>query len=112
MAINAKYIHTSPAVRLLDEAVDESYSSSFVEFAIKDEPMRMVDTILSYKPLIVGFSCYIWNITIVLEIARILKEENSNIIILLGGPEVSYATESFINLPYIDYIASGEGETT
>lgn len=111
MAINAKYIHTSPAVRLLDEAVDESYSSSFVEFAIKDEPMRMVDTILSYKPLIVGFSCYIWNITIVLEIARILKEENSNIIILLGGPEVSYDTESFINLPYIDYIASGEGET-
>lgn len=111
VAINAKYIHTSPAVRLLNECVDRSFDSKYLEFAIKDKIERMLEKILSHKPLIVGFSCYIWNIHIVLELARKLKEINKDIIILLGGPEVSYDIKSFISLPYIDYIASGEGET-
>ena len=41
------------------------------------------------KPRLIGFSCYIWNITAILRVCRRLKKDNPDITIVLGGPEVS-----------------------
>ncbi|MBV1758227.1 MAG: cobalamin-dependent protein, partial [Dethiosulfatibacter sp.] len=65
----------------------------------------------SAKPDVIGFSCYIWNIELVLQIAETIKIDNSNISIILGGPEVSFESlQTMENYPFIDYIIRGEGE--
>ncbi len=107
--LNAKYIHTNLAIRLLYEMNYEKHQGlKWKEFTIKEDK----DDVSSYCSNfdIIAFSCYIWNITQTLEVAKKIKQLNSEIKIVLGGPEVSYEYEDIIALDYIDYIIVGEGE--
>lgn len=106
--LNAKYIHINLAIRLLYHLNKKGNNLSYREFTIKENPDDIAQQCLNND--VVAFSCYIWNITPTLEVARILKEKNPNIKILLGGPEVSYDWQNIIQLPFIDFIISGEGE--
>lgn len=106
--LNAKYIHTNLAVRLLYALYKDKTSLNWHEFTIKEKKEDIVDYCKDYE--VVAFSCYIWNITQTLAVCKLLKEKYKQIHILLGGPEVSYEYESIISLPYIDYIICGEGE--
>lgn len=72
----------------------------------------MKEDILSQQVDIVAFSCYIWNIEKIGQLCHLLKQAKPNIVIILGGPEVTYEPQYFLeNLP-IDYVMSGEGEQT
>lgn len=106
VAINAKYIHTSPAVRILHKITKDKYDSTFKEFTIKDNINNIIDSLKEYD--LIGLSCYIWNIEMIIELSKKIKKQYPNKIILAGGPEVSYDTESFVN--EFDYILSGESE--
>jgi len=65
------------------------------------------------KPKIIGFSCFIWNMNSVLKLCRLIKNLDSKIIILLGGPEVSFDSERLLKKsPYIDMVIRDEGEIT
>ncbi len=60
---------------------------------------------------IVGFSTYVWNAQISLEIARRLKARNTNILIVFGGPHVPDQPEEFMRAnPFIDVAVHNEGE--
>src|SRR4051812_19021605 len=62
---------------------------------------------------VVGFSTYVWNIKISLEIARRLKALRPGILIIFGGPQVPDRSEDFLRAnPFIDVVANGEGEQT
>ena len=62
---------------------------------------------------IVGFSAYVWNLRISLEIARRLKAQRPEILIVFGGPQVPDRSEDFLRQnPFIDVVANGEGEQT
>ncbi|MBX7226169.1 MAG: B12-binding domain-containing radical SAM protein [Chitinophagales bacterium] len=106
--LNAKYIHLNLAIRLLYDLNNDVEGLSWKEFTIKENK----DDIAAYcKDFdIVCFSCYIWNITPTLEVAKKIKNIHPNIKILLGGPEVSYDWQGVIELPQVDYIIVGEGE--
>jgi anaerobic magnesium-protoporphyrin IX monomethyl ester cyclase len=78
------------------------------EFAIKENPNEIALACLNYK--LIAFSCYIWNISQTLEVARLIKQHNPSIKILLGGPEVSYDWTDVINKDEVDFIIVGEGE--
>jgi radical SAM superfamily enzyme YgiQ (UPF0313 family) len=106
ISINAKYIHTNNAVRLLKANSD--FDIDIFEYTIKDNIKDIIEDIKTYAPDILGFSVYIWNVEIVKEIVLSLSLPNTTII--LGGPEVSYETSHFMNTLPIDYIISGEGE--
>jgi len=106
LAVNAKYIHTSPAVRILNKVTSRKYESSFKEFSIKDSFLNMTNYIKDYD--IIMFSCYIWNVDIMIKLSEYIKTNYSDKITVCGGPEVSYDTEYFVN--YFDYCMSGEGE--
>ena len=57
------------------------------------------------------FSCYIWNISFVRELAAELKKVSPDVKIWAGGPEVSYAANKFLmENPTFDLIMQGEGE--
>lgn len=106
VAVNAKYIHTAPAVRILNKIVSPYYDSNFIEFTIKDNVDKIVNILLEYD--LICLSCYIWNIEMMIEISHKIKSIASSKIVLAGGPEVGYDTSSFVN--DFDYVLSGEGE--
>ena len=107
--LNAKYIHSNLAIRLLYELNQHHKGLEWKEFTIK-EPGDDIALFCSQYD-VVAFSCYIWNITPILAVAKKIKELKSDCKILLGGPEVSYEYDEIIALPFIDFIIVGEGET-
>ena len=106
--LNAKYIHTNLAIRLLYQLNKHREGLAWKEFTIKEDKNEIADYCKDFD--VIAFSCYIWNITPTLEVAKLIKQINPEIKILLGGPEVSYEYENVINRNEVDYIISGEGE--
>jgi anaerobic magnesium-protoporphyrin IX monomethyl ester cyclase len=111
--LNAKYIHTSLALRYLKAFCGSDFDIDLLEFTIKDTPMNIVTDIILCKPDVVGFSCYIWNIEETIIVIDMLKKVNPKLKIVLGGPEVSYDVSYWMErLPQVDVIVVGEGEET
>lgn len=107
---NAKYIHTSMALRWLYVVNKDRFDLSFSEYTIKESVSVVADNIMEGGYDVVGISVSIWNVKQSRELAKILKEQNPDIIIITGGPEVSYEPQFFINNWDVDYVVSGEGE--
>lgn len=71
------------------------------------------EEIISNNPDIIGFSCYIWNMENTVMICNEVKKINSNVKIIVGGPDVSSVPEKSLNkYSSIDLIVCGEGEET
>ncbi len=76
-------------------------------------PYAIAGEITQCQADIIGFSCYMWNIPVVLATCTILKEINREPLILLGGPEVTPRARSLLETnPAVDIIVLGEGEKT
>ena len=108
--LNAKYIHTSLALRWLYVVNKDHFDLTFSEYTIKESVSVIAEDIIANGYDVVGISVSIWNVAQSRELASILKEQNPNIIIIAGGPEVSYEPKFFIDNWDIDYVISGEGE--
>ena len=112
VAINAKYIHTSLAVRSIDVYCKQNNTNINVkEFTINNNEDTIINEIYAEKPDFLGFSCYIWNINLVLDLISTIKKLLPNIKIFVGGPEVSYEYE-YIFEKGVDIVCIGEGEKT
>lgn len=60
---------------------------------------------------LVGFSLYVWNNRISLQIAARLKAKKPEVIIFCGGPHVPDRAEEFLrNNPFVNIACHGEGE--
>ncbi len=111
-AVNAKYPHTNLAVRLLAaEAKKTGIYARFTEHTIHTPFETIASDILSCGADVAAFSCYIWNMAVIRRVINHLKMEKPDIVILLGGPEVSFdAEEQLEQFPDVDFVISGEGE--
>ncbi|SEN00421.1 B12-binding domain-containing radical SAM protein [Lihuaxuella thermophila] len=111
--LNAKYIHTSLALRYLKAYSGRDFDIEIAEYTIKDPAMNIVSDLYGRGPDLVGFSCYIWNIEETITVIDMLKKVKPDLKIVLGGPEVSYDTGYWMErLPQVDFIVMGEGEET
>ncbi len=108
--LNAKYIHTSLALRWLYVANKDHFDISFKEYVIKEDVNKIADDLLVSEPDIIGISVYIWNVDKCGDLISILKGRKPKLIIIAGGPEVSYEPEYFLNNWHIDFVINGEGE--
>lgn len=106
--LNAKYIHSNLAVRLLYQLNKDRGGMSWKEFVIKQPATEIAAFCKEFN--VVAFSCYIWNITPTLEVARQIKMLDPNTKILMGGPEVSYDWQDVLLQDCVDFIITGEGE--
>ena len=106
LGINSKYIHPNMAIRLLKVNCD--YDVSLKEFNIKDKVNDIYDYIINNNYEVIGISCYIWNIELVKELLSLLK--NHNLTIILGGPEVSYNAQFYLDNNLCNYVIKNEGE--
>ena len=111
-AVNAKYIHTSPAVRSLRAYADpEGKYTVIKEYTINNRIEFIVSDIYKEKPDYIGFSCYIWNIEMIKVISRRLKKLLPDTLMVFGGPEVSYDPADFLmENGFADLVMRGEGE--
>lgn len=116
-AVNAKYIHSNLAVYCLkayaEKYGDTSDEISIGEYTINQQLDEILRDIYKRKPDMLCLSCYIWNLTYVEEICREIKKVMPQIIIWIGGPEVSYdGVKVLERLPEVDGVMKGEGEQT
>jgi len=112
IGINAKYIH--PTMSIYQLKYNTNYECDLKEFTIKEGIDKIYNDIefLIYNNNynVLGFSCYLWNIEIIVELTKIIKQNFPSLIIVLGGPEVCYEADYFLDNPYTDYIIFSEGE--
>lgn len=67
------------------------------------------------NPTVVGFSCFVWNWTSNIELAKSIKEKYPECIIVFGGWQVPMSDRIsgfFKEHPYVDIAVHGEGEVT
>ena len=113
-AINAKYIHSNLAVYSL-RAYAEKYGQQveIAEYTINHRVDFILQEIYKKKPDVLLFSCYIWNFSYVCQLIEEIHKLCPGLPIWVGGPEVSYECESFLQAyPMVQGIMRGEGEAT
>jgi radical SAM superfamily enzyme YgiQ (UPF0313 family) len=111
--LNARYIHSAFGLRYLFANLGELQSQALVEeFTIHERPIDIVEKLLGYQPKIIGFSVYIWNITEITQTVELLKQIAPDVIIVLGGPEVSHLPDKPDVVNTADYIVMGAGEVS
>ena len=118
-AINAKYIHSNPAVYSL-RAYACRYGGSryeeeirIAEYTINQPVDEILMDIYERCPDILCISCYLWNINYVEQLIREIPKVLPETKIWLGGPEVSYnAREMLDGYPGLAGVMCGEGEQT
>jgi radical SAM superfamily enzyme YgiQ (UPF0313 family) len=113
-AVNAKFIHSNLAVRYLQKYCEPFVAGiSIAEFSINDNTGSILKRLYKSGAGIFGFSCYIWNIGMILDICSSLRKILPDCIIILGGPEVSYDPAALLDEnKAVDFIVTGEGEQT
>ena len=91
-AINAKFIHSNPAIYSLRAGVGEKLQPyvELAEFTINESLESILEGIWKRQPKGIGFSCYIWNWKLIREILTELPKILPDTEIWLGGPEVTY----------------------
>ncbi len=109
VTLNAKFIHTSLSIRYLRNAARAAnFENVWIqEFTIHQPIWKIAAEIDRCKPDILGISIYIWNRKQSFELIDYLKKQKPELIVVIGGPEVSF--EPQLSKDY--FIISGEGES-
>ena len=108
--LNGSYYHTCLALRCLRAPLEGAgYNVVICEYNLRDMNATILSRLVSERADVYSFSCYIWNISSMLDIAADLKALLPKSKIVFGGPEVSFGCERF-EFDFIDYIVQGEGE--
>ncbi|GDX09766.1 hypothetical protein LBMAG57_15380 [Verrucomicrobiota bacterium] len=109
--LNAKYIHASFGLRyLMANLGGLRERACMAEFHINQTPLEITEAVLLHEPRIVGFGVYIWNVEQTTEVVALLKRIRPELIIILGGPEVSYETDGQEIVALADHVITGEAD--
>ncbi len=109
--LNARYHHCAFGLRYLLANMGELRpQTQLVEFTIQQPTLEIVAEILSQEPRIVGFGVYIWNVTETTRVIADLKRLRPEIVVVVGGPEVSFEVEEQEICRLADYVITGEAD--
>lgn len=109
--LNARYWHSSFGLRYLLANMSElTDRTTLLEFGIGDRSVDIISSLLEHSPRIVGIGVYIWNVEPATRLVADLKRVRPDIIVVLGGPEVSYETEDQEIVKQADYVITGEAD--
>lgn len=122
VGINAKYIHSNPAIYSLAayagkdadrEGVSLRNHINIAEYTINQQLEDIEADIYKRMPDVLAISCYIWNFSLVQELIADFHQVRPDLPIWLGGPEVSFHPEQLMQkFPFLAGIMIGEGEKT
>ena len=111
--LNARYTHASMGLRCLRANLGELRETSVIdEFIIGQQTNEIVEKLLAHRPKIIGFGVYIWNVDETTKIVALLKRVAPEVVIILGGPEVSFEIDEQRICQLADYVITGWGDVT
>jgi len=111
--LNARYSHASLGLRYLLANMGELQEQTRLhELALGARAADAVERLLAHKPRIIGFGVYIWNVEETTKLVAMLKRVAPEVVIVLGGPEVSYETNDQAIVQLADYTITGWGDVT
>jgi radical SAM superfamily enzyme YgiQ (UPF0313 family) len=109
--LNAKYIHAAFGLRYLLANLGElKPRACILEFDINQRPLDIAEILLGQNPKIIGLGVYIWNVAETSEVVAAIKRVRPEVIIILGGPEVSFETDQQEIIRIADYTITGEAD--
>ena len=109
--LNAKYIHAAFGLRyLLANLGPAQPEAKIMEFDIHQRPVDVAEALLAQEPRIIGLGVYIWNVAPMTEVVAILKRVRPELVVIIGGPEVSYETDHQEIARLADYVITGEAD--
>ncbi len=109
--LNARYAHASLGLRYLMANLGELRERAcMAEFVINQQPLDIAEAILARRPRIVGLGVYIWNVEQTTKVVALLKRIQPGLVVILGGPEVSFETEDQEIVARADYVITGEAD--
>ena len=109
--INARYVHASLGLRYLAANMGElGADTRIVEFVLGARAAEMAERLLACEPRIIGLGVYIWNVEETTRLVAHLKTVAPDVVVVIGGPEVSYETESQRICELADYVITGWGD--
>jgi radical SAM superfamily enzyme YgiQ (UPF0313 family) len=109
--LNAKYIHAAFGLRYLMANLGDLQSrAAIAEYDINQRPIEVAEGLLARAPKVIGFGVYIWNVKETTEVVSIIKRVSPSIRIVLGGPEVSFETETQSIVELADVVITGEAD--
>ena len=109
--LNARYFHSSLGLRYLYANLGELQTDAAIrEFIITQRSLDIAETLLAEQPHIVGFGVYVWNVAETTQIVALLKQVRPDLVIVLGGPEVSHEWEEQPIFRLADYLITGPAD--
>ncbi|MFD2724510.1 cobalamin-dependent protein [Ignatzschineria indica] len=109
--IKCALFHASLGLRYLKANLYElEERAEILEFTIQQNREAMLEEIYHRQPKIVSFGIYIWNFRETTLLIRDLRALMPDLVITIGGPEVSYEYEEIEIFPLIDYLITGWGD--
>lgn len=109
--LNAKYLHASLGLRyLLANMAELRPRTRLLEFVWDQRSTEVAERLLAERPRIIGLGVYIWNARETLQLVQVLKAVAPDVLIVLGGPEVSYEQDEQAVVALADYVIAGHGD--
>lgn len=109
--LNARYSHTSFGLRYLLANLGEWQAQAVIrEFTIHHSPLEIAESLLLEEPVLIGFGIYIWNVEQTVEVMELLRRLRPELILVIGGPEVSYEFEGTRAFELCDHLIVGEAD--
>ncbi len=106
-------IHSLRLYAARDKALLRQCRIFTAEYDLRTADSDILGNLVRLQPELIAFSCYVWNITKSLGLARALKKLLPASRLLFGGQEVTHSTLSYLEqYPFLDIVADGEGEET
>ena len=110
--LNARYAHSSLALRYLKANLgDLEAHARIYEFVSGARVETIAEDLLADSPSIIALSVYIWNVEELTRLSNLLKALVPEIILIIGGPEVSHETEQQPIFALCDYVITGAART-
>lgn len=112
LGINAKFIHSTLSLYYLKQILQSfDYHYTILETTINNQLTETLNSIQAIQPSVCCISVYIWNALYVKKLLPLINLILPQCKIILGGPEVSYTSESWLQeFPFIETIVQGPGE--
>ncbi len=111
--INARYVHAALGLRYLRANMGELRNQTRIrEFVLGDRPADIAEKLLADRPRLIGFGVYIWNVEETTRLIAIIKRVAPEVVVVIGGPEVSYETDEQRICALADYVVTGWGDIT
>jgi hypothetical protein len=111
--LNARWSHASLGLRYLRANLGVLRDDSVIaEYTIARPVGEIVADLLAHTPRLVGFGVYIWNVTRTTEVIAALKAAAPEIVVVVGGPEVSHEIDQQRICALADFVVTGWGDVT